>query len=276
MLFFTASDGARIHYRDQGSGTPLLLLHGLMAHGAFFPGQAELADCFRLISVDLRGHGASREAGDRPTVEQLAADVAELVAWLDLQDAIGVGWSLGATVLWHVLAGAETRRFVGAVVVDMTPRVRNGPNWKLGLSPDLCEARSAAIRDDFEAFAAGAGQAMFADTSRDGIHELADWASFEFARNDPAAIGAIWASLERQDMRALLSRIEQPTMVVHGALSPLYGQETASHLVAALPNAFAVRFDRSGHAPHLEEPALFNTHIRNFADRLLAWPVNLA
>lgn len=276
MQFFTASDGARICYRDQGTGRPLLLLHGLMAHGAFFPGQAELADSFRLISVDLRGHGASCEAGDKPTVEQLARDVAELAAWLDLHDAIGVGWSLGATVLWHVLAGPKSARFAGAVVVDMTPRVRNGPNWTLGLSPELCEARSAAIRDDFEAFASGAGQAMFADANRSGVHELADWASFEFARNDPEAIAAIWASLEQQDMRALLRGIAQPTMVVHGALSPLYGEETASHLVATLPNAFAVRFDQSGHAPHLEEPGLFNTHIRNFADRLLARPVNLA
>ena len=62
MQFFTTSDGARIAYRDEGEGTPLVLLHGLMAHGGFFREQDELAGPFRLIRVDLRGHGASAAA----------------------------------------------------------------------------------------------------------------------------------------------------------------------------------------------------------------------
>ena len=62
MAEFTASDGARIAYRDVGQGTPIVLLHGLMAHGGFFDKQAPLAERFRLISIDLRGHGESRAA----------------------------------------------------------------------------------------------------------------------------------------------------------------------------------------------------------------------
>jgi pimeloyl-[acyl-carrier protein] methyl ester esterase len=270
LEFFTASDGARIAYRDEGRGTPLVLLHGLMAHGGFFREQAVLADDFRLIRIDLRGHGGSAAAANAgpPSVEQIAADVAELAAALDLKDAIGVGWSMGATILWHVLTGPAAGRFAGAVVVDMTARVLNDAEWGLGLSPEACEARSAAIRDDFESFALGAGQAIFAQPVSNGARALADWASFEFARNDPGTIAALWASLVRQDVRALLERIQHPTLVVHGAQSRLYGGDTADHLVAALPNASALRFDRSGHAPHLEQPELFNRILRDFADRL--------
>ena len=267
MHYFTASDGARIAYRDDGSGPPLVLLHGLMAHGGFFRAQAPLADRFRLIAPDLRGHGAS-EAGEAPTVERAAADIAELVKALDLKGAIGVGWSLGATLLWQVLTGAASDRFAGAVVVDMTARVLNDDGWALGLSAEQCEARTAAIRDDFERFAVDAGQAIFAQPVANGARALADWASFEFARNDSAAIAAMWESLVRQDVRALLERIRHPTLVVHGAQSSLYGEDTADHLVAALPDAEAVRFDESGHAPHLEQPELFNATLRNFADRL--------
>jgi pimeloyl-ACP methyl ester carboxylesterase len=264
---FTSSDGARIAYSDTGSGTPIVLLHGLMAHGGFFRFQAPLADKHRLIAIDLRGHGASGSGG-APTVERLARDVAELVDSLDLDGAIGVGWSLGATVLWHVLAGPAGPRFAGAVVVDMTARVRNDAEWDLGLSPEACEARTAAIRDDFEGFALGAGQGIFAQPLADEQRQLADWASAEFARSDGAAIAAIWESLVRQDMRALLSGIRHPTLIVHGAQSSLYGDETADHLVAALPQASAVRFDRAGHAPHLEQPDLFNRTLSDFADRL--------
>ncbi|HYI64586.1 MAG TPA: alpha/beta hydrolase [Allosphingosinicella sp.] len=265
---FTASDGARIAYRDEGSGTPVVLLHGLMAHGGFFREQAALATDFRIITVDLRGHGASAGNGAPPTVERMAADVAELAESLGLQGAIGVGWSLGATVLWHVLAGPASDRFAGAVVVDMTARVKNDAEWDLGLSPEACEARGAAIRDDYESFALSAGQAIFAQPVMDGQRALADWAAGEFAKGDAGAMASVWQSLVRQDVRGLLEGIRHPTLIVHGALSSLYGEDTADHLVAALPQARAVRFERSGHAPHLEEPELFNRTLKDFADGL--------
>src|SRR5215217_3378343 len=192
LRHFTASDGARIAYRDEGAGRPLVLLHGLMAHSGFFRAQESLARDFRLVAVDLRGHGASRAADNSLSVEQLARDVAELADALALEDAIGIGWSLGATVLWQLLAGQAGARFSGAVVVDMTARVMNEDGWDLGLSPEACDLRTAAIADDFETFAMAAGQAIFSQPVGESCREIADWASFEFARNDGAMIGALW------------------------------------------------------------------------------------
>ena len=111
MQHFIASDGARIAYEDEGAGRPLVMLHGLMAHRGFFENQRVLAGEFRLIRIDLRGHGGSPQGGERATVEQLAEDVGALVKALDLSGAVGVGWSLGAAVLWRVLAGPEASRF---------------------------------------------------------------------------------------------------------------------------------------------------------------------
>ena len=276
MQHFIASDGARIAYRDTGAAgdgrTPIVLLHGLMAHGGFFREQAPLARDFRLVTIDLRGHGESPAPGGKASVERIAADVAGLVAELDLRGAIGVGWSLGATVLWHVLAGPAASRFAGAVVIDMTARVRNDDEWDLGLSPEACEARSQAIQGDFDSFARNAGQGIFAEPVPAHLSELADWAGAEFARADARAIASVWASLVRQDVRALLSGITHPTLIVHGGRSRLYGDDTADHLVAALPAAEAVRFGNSGHAPHLEEPDAFNRTITQFAARLSCAP----
>jgi pimeloyl-[acyl-carrier protein] methyl ester esterase len=272
LQHFTASDGARIAYRDSGAGMPIVLLHGLMAHSGFFQRQQALAEDFRVIAIDLRGHGRSWERGHAaispPSVERMASDVAELAEALGLERAIGVGWSLGATVLWHVLAGPAASRFAGAVVVDMTARVRNDEEWDLGLSPEACEARSLAIREDFQSFALAAGHAIFAQPVASDDRALADWAGLEFAGSDAGAIDAVWASLVRQDVRALLTGIRHPTLIFHGAQSSLYGDDTADHLVAALPDARAVRFDRSGHAPHLEEPELFNRTLKKFAVHL--------
>jgi pimeloyl-ACP methyl ester carboxylesterase len=263
LRHFTATDGARIAYSDEGEGRPLVLLHGLMADAGFFEAQRELAQTFRVIAVDLRGHGESPAGDAPPTIARLAEDVAELARTLELEGAVGIGWSLGAAVLWRVLAGPESRRFAGAVVIDMTPRVMNDHDWDLGLSRETCEARSQAIRDDFPAFAAAAGQAIFAAPGA-----AADRAAEAFAANDPAAIGALWQSLVEEDFRPLLPSIRQPTLIAHGAQSHLYGADTAGHLVAALPNARAVTFERSGHAPHLEQPELFNAALRDFAAEL--------
>ncbi|HYI41226.1 MAG TPA: alpha/beta hydrolase [Allosphingosinicella sp.] len=263
MRHFTASDGARIAYSDAGEGRPLLLLHGLMADSGFFERQQPLAEAFRVIAVDLRGHGRSPAGPVPPTIEILAEDVTGLARALELDGAVGVGWSLGAAVLWRVLAGPASRQFAGAVVVDMTPRVLNDQDWDLGLSRETCEARSQAIRGDFPAFAAAAGRAIFASPGAE-----ADLAAAAFAANDPAAIGALWKSLVEEDFRPLLPTIRQPTLVVHGAHSHLYGADTAGHLVAALPEARGVAFDRSGHAPHLEQPDLFNATLREFAATL--------
>jgi len=264
---FTARDGAQISYDDEGEGRPILLLHGLMAHRGFFSLQRPLSDTFRLVRVDMRGHGESSRAAPL-TVAQLAEDVAALAERLDLEDAIGVGWSLGASVLWHVLTGPAGRRFAGAVVVDMTPCVLNQGGWGLGLSKEMCEARRAAIASDFETFATGAGHAIFRQPVCQDLQGLAEWAGAEFARNDAASIAALWDSLVAEDCRSRLRSVEQPSLVLHGAHSQLYASDTADYLVATLPQASSVEFDRSGHAPHLEQPERFNQALRLFAASL--------
>lgn len=265
MQHFTAPDGACIAYRDTGFGRPLVLLHGLMAHSGFFRNQAPLAADFRLISVDLRGHGESRSNGAAPTVEALAGDVGALADYLGLEGAVGLGWSLGAAVMWLALTGPQGRRFAGSVIVDMSPRVLNGGDWQLGLSREACDARSDAIAGDFESFAVNAGQAIFAQPVAAERQDDAAWASREFARNDAATMGRLWSSLMGEDFRPLLGRIRQPALIVHGVQSQLYGAATAEQLAAALPNARAIAFQHSGHAPHIEEPALFNQVIKDFA-----------
>ena len=267
MPEFTAADGATIFYSDEGVGRPVIFLHGLMAHGGFFKRQSALASGLRLIALDLRGHGASRRKDDRPTMAQITRDVEALCETLDLRDAIGVGWSLGASILWSLLTGPASRRFAGGVSIDMTPCVQNGPDWHLGLGADHCAQRTAAMKSDYPAFAAAAGRAIFAEPEGRSRAD-ADWAALEFQKNDPAAIGALWESLAAQDYRAALPAIAQPALIVHGARSHLYGRATADYLAAAIPHARRVQFDHSGHTPHMEQPDLLNQLLADFAASL--------
>lgn len=270
MPHFITRDGARIAYSDTGAGRPLLFLHGLMAHGGFFREQEALAARHRLIRLDLRGHGGSGVGQDQLDLVRLAEDVAELAAALDLEAALGIGWSLGAPILWEVLTGAQRHRFAGAVVIDMTAKVLNGSDWDLGLTAEACAARDAAIAGDFDSFSRNAGRAIFTQPIGPDRAVLAEWSADAFAANDPATIAAIWSSLVDADFRPLLGRIAVPTLILHGANSQLYGSETAAFLEEAIADASVVRFARSGHAPHLEEPDLFNRIIADFAEGLPA------
>lgn len=269
MDVFTASDGAGIAYRDEGAGRPLVFLHGLMANADFFEPQRVLVrDGFRVLRVDLRGHGGTAPGESLPDLARLAADVGELAEALALEGAVAIGWSLGASVVWRLLEGAQGARFSAGVVVDMTPCVRNDEDWTLGLSQDHVDARRQAIAEDFPAFAAAAGAAIFASPLDERTEPMARWASESFVRADARAVGALWSSLVAEDFREALARIRQPMLVVRGAHSHLYGPETADHIVASVPNARGLTFDRSGHSPHLEQPDRFNRALADFAASL--------
>ena len=111
MGTYEAPDGARIAFQVEGEGRPLVLLHGLMAHSGFFEPQRALAADFRILRIDLRGHGRSPLDGRAADIGTLADDVRAICDALDLEGAVGVGWSLGAAVLWKLLAGPASARF---------------------------------------------------------------------------------------------------------------------------------------------------------------------
>ncbi len=240
-----------------------MLLHGLTANSRLYDAQvAGLADRFSLVCPDFRGHGQTRSS-DELTVDRLAQDVAGLVRHLDLSHAIGVGWSLGAMVLWHVLIGSEAERFDGAVVIDMTARVPNDESWQLGLRNS--ERRVARSDESWTQRCARIAGSVVAEGLQEERGALIERLSGEMAACDPEAAEMLGASLAQQDFRETLAAIDTPTLIAYGARSQYYPTETSAFLARALPNGRRIRFDRSGHAPHLEQPDLFNRVIADFA-----------
>ena len=101
MPSYRASDGAALAYYDQGpSGEiPLLLVHGWQAdHRVWTPLGALLARERRVVSVDLRGAGASSEAPGPYRIERFADDLAELIEAIDLDPVVAVGHSMGGKI----------------------------------------------------------------------------------------------------------------------------------------------------------------------------------
>lgn len=100
---FYYSDGSKLFYTTLGGGPPVVLLHPTPVHHGFWMPVAEiLADKYRLIVPDLRGHGQS-ELGEGPiTVEKLGADAGRLLDSLEIEKALFAGCSIGGYTLFEI------------------------------------------------------------------------------------------------------------------------------------------------------------------------------
>ncbi len=115
------ANGASIHYEIQGSGSPLLLLHGFGSCGkqAWAPYLDELKTHFRIIVVDQRGHGASTNPSGTFTHRQSALDMFALLDSLGIQRFRAMGFSSGAMTLLH-MATQQPNRVEAMILVSGT------------------------------------------------------------------------------------------------------------------------------------------------------------
>ena len=256
---------------DIGRGRPLVLLHGWSCTRSFWRPQIEaLARTFRLVAPDLPGHGRSPANPVTLSITAIAGEVKQLIARRELDRPVLVGWSMGALAAFDLIRQFGVDDLGGLVVVDMTPRLINDGEWTLGLQgfdPQVNVLMQAAIRADWPANARLLLPRLFA-RGQPVDPDLAEWMGREMGMADPEAMAVLWASMAAQDYRSLLPTIDLPALVIHGGESQLYAPEVSAYLAKSLPRAERACCPNSGHAPHLEEPRLFNTLLADFADGL--------
>jgi pimeloyl-[acyl-carrier protein] methyl ester esterase len=252
-------------YADAGAGPAIVLVHGWAANGAFFHELSRrLAARHRVLTPTLRGHPGSAH-GDAPlTIETLADDLAHFVEALDLEDAIVLGWSMGAMALWAASARIA-HRLGGLVIEDMGPRLLNDAGWAHGIASGYTaadvDATVGEIKADWAAYVSRFAPRMFA---REARGELRAWVGDEMGKADAAAMASLWASMAAQDFRAALSAITLPMLVIHGGDSQIYSDGATAYVANTAPNAKRVVIAGAGHVPHLEAPDEFLNHVEAF------------
>ncbi|MBV1686975.1 alpha/beta hydrolase [Novosphingobium sp. G106] len=127
MSFITTKDGTEIFYKDWGpkSAQPIVFHHGWPLSADDWDNQMLffLAQGFRVIAHDRRGHGRSSQTSEGNEMDTYAADVAEMVEALDLLGAIHIGHSTGGGEVAHYVARAEPERVAKAVLLEAVPPV---------------------------------------------------------------------------------------------------------------------------------------------------------
>ncbi|MCX6218533.1 alpha/beta hydrolase [Spirosoma sp.] len=124
MSKITVSDGTEIYYKDWGTGQPLVFHHGWPLSSDDWDAQLMffVAQGFRVIAHDRRGHGRSSQTSEGHNMDTYVADVAELTQFLDLKDAIHIGHSTGGGEVIRYVAKHGQGRVAKAVLVSaVTP-----------------------------------------------------------------------------------------------------------------------------------------------------------
>jgi pimeloyl-ACP methyl ester carboxylesterase len=113
-------NGVALHYTVQGSGDPLLLLHGFGSCGASWADTAQrLAQKYKVITVDARGHGTSTNPAGKFRHDQAADDIRALLDELKISNTRAMGFSSGGITLLH-LATRNPERLSKMIVVAAT------------------------------------------------------------------------------------------------------------------------------------------------------------
>ena len=125
MNAITTKDGTEIFYKDWGSGQPIVFHHGWPLSSDDWDNQMLffLDKGYRVIAHDRRGHGRSTQTDNGNVMDTYAADVAELVAALDLKDAIHIGHSTGGGEVTRYVARHGKGRVAKVVLMSAVPPI---------------------------------------------------------------------------------------------------------------------------------------------------------
>ncbi|HZP89047.1 MAG TPA: alpha/beta hydrolase [Burkholderiales bacterium] len=271
--YFTTSDGVRLHYIEAGAGKPLVLIPGWSQTAAQFKAQLDgLSDNYRVIAIDMRGHGES----DKPTygyrIHRLSKDVHEFLTANGLTGVTLAGHSMGCSVIWGYWELFGHDRVAKLVLIDQMPMITANPIWSEQEKTDagaildkdsLYSVTNALAGPDGVKTTEGFIGGMF---TKQYPPEQVAWViqqNLKFPR--PYAARLLYDHATN-DWRDVLPRIDVPTLIVGGKTS-LVGWKSQVWMGTQIPNSKVEIFEEAeggNHFMFMENPEKFNRLVRQF------------
>jgi len=255
---FIDLDGARVRFRDEGQGLPVILIHGWALDLEMWqPQVAAWAPHLRMIRFDRRGFGTS---SGQPSLAADARDVESLLRRLNLARVAVLGMSQGARVAMRVAAGPLRARVV-CLVLDGAPFDGSDPG-----EPEvpLDRYRELALHHGIDAVRREWSSHPFVQLrSKDRVaHELLSRMTARYPANDLLA-----RAQTRIGEPQVVGAIDVATLVLNGALDTERRRAMGDELWRALPQAERALVADAGHLPNLDNPAEYNRRVLSFIER---------
>jgi pimeloyl-ACP methyl ester carboxylesterase len=271
-----APDGVRLHVREAGppAAPPILFIHGWSQAWLSWRRQMEsgLAERFRLVAFDLRGHGMSDEprAPEAYTeARRWADDVDALIGGLGLDRPILVGWSFGGYVTCDYIRAYGQGALAGLNLVDWAVMIGDTPKERALTGDGFNDYFEGSISDDLptsiEAMVGFVDECYAKPISREDRDLVLSFNVLvsPFVRKWVATRGTL-------DNSELLRGIELPVLVTQGDRDTITRRAAAAHIVGCCPDGRESIYEGVGHMPFLEEADRFNRELGEFAERVFA------
>ncbi|WP_017255848.1 alpha/beta fold hydrolase [Pseudomonas tolaasii] len=250
-------EGCSLHYEEYGHGAPLILIHGLGSSSQDWELQIPvLARHYRLIVVNVRGHGRSDKPRERYSIQGFTFDLIALIEHLDLPPAHVVGLSMGGMIAFQ-LAVDEPARLKSLCIVNSAPEVKMrsvDDYWQWAKRWSLARVLSLAT------IGKALGERLFPQPHQADLRrKMAE----RWAKNDKRAYLASFDAIVGWGVQEQLSRIACPTLVISADhdYTPVAQKE---NYVKLLPDARLVVIADSRHATPLDQPEVFNATLLDF------------
>lgn len=256
--------GITLAYGDRGAGLPLVFLHAFPLNRTMWAAQEDsLSSQFRVITVDLRGHGESDAPLWRYTLDQTADDVCGLLNHLAIRQAVFVGLSMGGYLLFAFYR-RHAERVKGLVLAD-TRAQADTPEGKAG----RFELAQTAYKKGPSAVADIMIPKLLSPATIQTRPEIVQRVRMMIEGNHVSGIaGDLMAMAERPDSIPLLKEIRCPTSVIVGELDQATPPSDATLMADQIPGARLTVIPGAAHLANLEQPERFTHIVQSFAGSL--------
>jgi len=262
--------GIRLAVEVQGQGPPLVLLHGFTGNRATWADAASWWPGWRLVAIDLIGHGDSDRPVDSERASMAAAcrDLLALIDRLNLDAPVVIGYSMGGRVALH-LALAAPERLRALVLESTSPGIEDHAARTARLDADA-KLADRIERHGVEAFVREwESLDLFATHGRLPPEVRAALRQQRLA-NHPSGLATSLRGMGAGTTEPVLDRLEGlrlPTLLVAGADDAKFAA-LARQMHARLPSSALRLIPAAGHTVHLEQPRAFAASVRAFLNQL--------
>lgn len=272
----TVSDGTKLNYLEAGSGKTLLMVPGWSQTAEQFKFQLEgLSDQYRVIAIDMRGHGDS----DKPTygyrIQRLAKDLEDVMAALNLTDVNMLAHSMGNSVSWCYMDMFGQGRIAKYLCIDEPTFLVPGATWTAQNVADwgsiFTDANNASVTVDAVAADLGNANAPTTTAFLQSMTKGMSAADFAWVKAQNLKMPRDLAALLLQnhcyqDWRDVIPRIKTPTIFVGGKVSnvPYKCVQWQQTQVAGSQLRIFEESEGGSHFMFIQNPTAFNSLVRTF------------